>query len=111
MTNQAGLAGVSMDAVDRKLIANPVLHDKSNNLLLDRPTDTSADRDVRYADGTVVKQRKTTDQGMTYADTQRYIVYKPDPNTIDSISGTVDARGYLEWLNKNHYGLENLIVH
>jgi hypothetical protein len=51
----------------------------------------------------VVKQRKTTDQGMTYTDTQTFITYKPVPTTSDNISGTVDAKAYLVWLNAHGY--------
>ncbi len=109
MVDQAIAAGVQMDEPSRTIIANPVLHDKSSNLLTGAPdggpTATSEDRDVRYADGTVVRQRQTTYELMTYADTLPFITYKPDPNSIDNISGTVDAKAYLQWLKDNGYDL------
>lgn len=112
MVDQATAAGVSMQtltASDRTIIANPVLHDKSSNLLFGAPsggpTPTSEDRTVRYADGTTVKQRQATSFGMTYADTQPFITYKPNPNTLDSISGTVDMSSYVGWLKSNGYAI------
>jgi hypothetical protein len=59
--------------------------------------------------GTVVKQRKATTGLMTYADTVPFITYKPDPNTFDNISGTVDAKAYIQWLNDHGYNI-NMIV-
>lgn len=111
ITNQAKAAGVKVDEPNTDLISNPVLHDKSSNLLIGVPTATSEDRKVRYANGTVVKQRRTTDQGMTYADTQNFITYTAEPHTLDSISGTVDAKAYVHWLNAHGYGLANRTVH
>jgi len=109
MVDQATAAGVNMDEPNRTIIANPVIHDKSSNLLAGAstggPTAWSEDRDVRYADGSVVKQRGTTDQVMTYADTVPFITYDPNPNTADNISGTVDMEGYLNWLNANGYNI------
>ncbi|MBW7897036.1 MAG: DUF2235 domain-containing protein, partial [Opitutaceae bacterium] len=112
MVDQATAAGVQMQtltASDRTIIANPVIHDKSSNLLAGAstggPTAWSEDRDVRYADGSVVKQRRTTDQVMTYADTVPFITYDPNPNTADNISGTVDMEGYLNWLSANGYNI------
>ncbi|HRQ55934.1 MAG TPA: hypothetical protein PLN31_00815 [Azoarcus taiwanensis] len=46
---------------------------------------------------------------MNWGDTLAYIAYKLDPNTLDSIAGTVDMRGYLEWLSQNGYDI-NMIV-
>ena len=87
--------------------ANPVLHDKSNNLLhgadTGGPTATSEDRDVRYRDGSVDKQRKETLSVMSYADTVQFIKYKPNPNAQDEIAGTVDMKGYLQWLNHHDH--------
>ncbi|NMG03989.1 RHS repeat-associated core domain-containing protein, partial [Azoarcus taiwanensis] len=109
MVDQAKAAGVNMDEPNRTIIANPVIHDKSSNLLSGAPTGGptawSEDRDVRYADSSVVKQRQTTDQGMTYADTVPFITYDPNPNTANNISGTVDMEGYLNWLNANGYNI------
>ncbi|MET3119461.1 RHS repeat-associated protein, partial [Undibacterium sp. GrIS 1.8] len=109
MLDQANAAGVKMgsDPSINTIISNPVLHDKSSNLLSGAPdggpTATSEDRDVRYTDGTTVKQRDATTGLMTYADTVKYITYKSNPNTSDYISGTVDAKAYLQWLNDHGY--------
>ena len=90
-------------------VSNPVLHDSSNNLLNGAsdggPTAISEDRNVIYADGTVVRQRKATSGTMTYADTVKYITYKANPLTFDLISGTVDAKAYIQWLKANGYNI------
>lgn len=112
MVGQANLAGVKM--LDRPLlhtiIANPVLHDASSNLIhgadAGGPTATSEDRDVRYRNGTVEKQRSTTLGVMSYADTLQYIKYKPNPNVRDNIAGTVDMKDYLQWLNEHGYAID-----
>lgn len=110
MVDQATAAGVKMDDPSRTIIANPVLHDKSSNLLFGAPeggpTATSEDREVRYMDGTTAKQRKANTFGMSWADTTQFITYKTDPNSIDNISGTVDMKGYLQWLKDNHYDID-----
>jgi RHS repeat-associated protein len=112
MVNQATLAGVKMQALgtsDLTVIADPVIHDKSQNLLFGAPTggptSTSEDRQVRYADGTAARQRNVTTGFMIYNDTLPFIQYKADPNTRDSIAGTVDAKAYLQWLNDHHYDI------
>ncbi|HEX8604749.1 MAG TPA: hypothetical protein VF774_19050 [Pseudoduganella sp.] len=109
MVDQAKLAGVKIKEPDRTIIANPVLHDKSFNLMSDAPgggpTDSSEDRNVNYGDGTTVRQRKQTSGLMTYADTTQFITYKPNPLSYDSISGTVDTKGYLAWLNEHGYNI------
>ena len=91
-------------------IPNPVLHDPSINLIngadTGGPTAISEDRDVRYRNGMVDKQRKTTLGVMSYADTLQFIKYKPNPNSRDSIAGTVDMRGYLKWLNDHGYNID-----
>jgi hypothetical protein len=97
------------------LIANPVFHDKSSHFSAAAPPPASygEDRDVRLANGSTVKQRQMTDLGqrMTYADTLKYMTYYPNPLAFDNISGHVDAKKYLEWLNKNGYGLESINVY
>lgn len=111
MVRQANLAGVSMNDQPslHTISANPVLHDKSNNLLhgadTGGPTATSEDRDVRYRDGSVDKQRKEKLSVMSYADTVQFIKYKPNPNAQDEVAGTVDMKGYLQWLKKNKYDI------
>lgn len=115
MVDQATLAGVKMNDQPslHTIAANPVLHDKSNNLLhgadTGGPTATSQDRDVRYLNGTVEKQRKTTLGVMSYADTVQFIKYKPNPNAQDEIAGTVDMKGYLQWLDEHKYRI-NLTI-
>ena len=42
---------------------------------------------------------------MSYEDTVPFINYKANPNTIDSISGTVDAAAYLQWLDTHGYNI------
>jgi len=113
MIDQANLAGLKMNEPNRNVIANPVLHDKSSNLISGAegggPTATSEDRDVRYLDGRVEKQRKMTLDVMSYADTVQFIKYKANPNTRDEIAGTVDMKGYLQWLNNHGYKI-NLTI-
>lgn len=36
---------------------------------------------------------------MRWTDTTEFITYKSNPNDNDSISGTVDMKAYLQWLN------------
>lgn len=99
----------TLTASDSTIIANPVLHDKSANLLFGAPeggpTPTSEDREVRYMDGTTAKQRQANTFGMSWADTTPFITYKSDPNSIDNISGTVDMKGYLQWLKDHDYDI------
>lgn len=57
----------------------------------------------------------TTGAGMTWADTQKYINYLPavtldKGQTVrlprgDFVTGTVDMKGYLDWLNRNGYNI------
>lgn len=116
MSDQAVLAGVKMDQgkLSRTIIANPVLHDKSANLLSQDggPSPGTEDRDVRYTDGKVVKQRASTTGVMKYSDTVKFIQYAGNPNTNDNISGTVDVAKYLAWLNDpaNGFGKINMTV-
>lgn len=110
MVDQAKAAGVKMSNPENIIIADPVLHDKSTNLLFGAPdggpTVTSEDRDVRYMDGTIAKQRQANTFGMSWGDTTPFITYKADPNSIDNISGTVDMNAYLQWLNEHHYDID-----
>ncbi len=92
------------------IIANPVLHDKSNAIRDGAPTARSEDRTVRYLDGATTTQRQMTGTGMTNADTGQFITYDPIRSRPDNVTGTVDTRGYLHWLNANGYGLTNLTV-
>jgi RHS repeat-associated protein len=111
MVDQAIAAGVKMNDAPslHSIIANPVLHDKSSNLLSGAatggPTASSEDRDVRFMDGSTAKQRQANISGMRWADTTQFIAYKADPNTSDSISAKVDMSAYLQWLNDHGYGI------
>jgi len=112
MVGHANMAGVQMlDSQSlHTTIANPVMHDASSNLIngadTGGPTATTEDRDVRYNNGMVEKQRKTTLGVMSYADTLQFIKYKSNPNSRDSIAGTVDMKGYLQWLNDHGYNID-----
>lgn len=91
-------------------VTDPVLHDKSSNLMNGAenggPTSYSADRDVIYANGTVVKQRNATSGTMSYVDTVPFITYKANPLTSDYISGTVNMNDYLQWLKAHGYDIK-----
>jgi len=112
MVSQAEQAGVQMKAVDNTIIANPVIHDKSNNQgqSPDRPVDpynppaatTNDNRTVRYMDGSTTAQTQMTGTGMTTSDTYPFITNKFGS---DSSVGTVDMAGYLSWLNQHGYGI------
>ena len=52
-----------------------------------------------------------TGTGMTNADTEQFITYDPTRSRPNNVTGTVDMRGYLKWLNDHGYGLESLTVH
>jgi hypothetical protein len=43
---------------------------------------------------------------MSYVDTLQFIKYKSNPNSRDSIAGTVDMKGYLQWLNDHGYDID-----
>src|SRR5690606_14924346 len=89
MVDHANAAGVDLKpltAEQTTIIANPVLHDRSTNLLQGSPTATSEDRTVRYLDGSTEKQRQADTFGMNWKDTLAFITYKPAPNTLDSIA-------------------------
>jgi hypothetical protein len=124
MVEQAKAAKVPMgDSPLRVMEANPVIHDKSDNQYA--PTGAPVapvieDRKVLYRNGTTTTQAAMKDIGMSWADTLRFISYLPAdgpfidgyvtrvPRT-DYVTGTVDMRGYLKWLNENGYNL-NMIV-
>jgi hypothetical protein len=90
------------------VVTNPVLHDSSSNLIFGAPTGGptawSEDRELIYTNGTKVKERHVNSGTMTYADTVEFISYLANPNTYDNISGTVNAKAYIAWLNTNHLG-------
>jgi uncharacterized protein (DUF2235 family) len=108
MVNQATAAGLTMGSPPDSIIANPVLHDKSDSILTGAPAPGAEDRTVRYRDGSTTTQRQMVlSQGMSFADTQQYINYLPvnDPRRRQFVTGTVDMAGYLQWLNANGYGI------
>jgi hypothetical protein len=103
------------------IIANPVIHDKSDNQYstTGNPWPGAEDRTVRYQNGTTTTQKNMAGTGMTFADTQKLISYLPPgingDGTItrvpraDFVTGTVDMKAYLDWLNANGYNI-NLTV-
>ena len=113
-------------------IANPVIHDKSDNQYANdtiaKPGDSDEDRTVTYADGSQVKQKDMTATGMIWQDTQNFISYNPggaatltpasNGGTItnyaekpaDATVGNVDMAKYLDWLGKHGYTLGDLQV-
>ncbi|MCS0581074.1 DUF2235 domain-containing protein [Massilia pinisoli] len=122
MIGQAVNAGVPIHATAGTISANPVLHDKSDNQYT--PTGAPAayeeDRQVRYRDGTTTTQRNMGgDIKMHFSDTTQFISYLPgttdaDGNQVrnprpDFVTGSVDMRAYLAWLNQNGYRI-NLTV-
>ncbi|MDB5727560.1 MAG: repeat-associated core protein, partial [Noviherbaspirillum sp.] len=103
-------------------IANPVLHDKSNNQFstTGSPSPIYEDRAVTYLNGKVTTQMNMTGTRMTFADTGQFISYLPPDGPFvdgvftriprkDFVTGTVDMKRYLEWLNANGYNI-NLTV-
>lgn len=117
MVEQAKAAGVKMgdSSLLHTIIANPVVHDKSDNIIGGVPGPYGEDRQVRYRNGTNTTQRKMAfSSGMSNADTTKFIKYFPrDPlsrawQQQQDLwqTGTVDMRGYLAWLNANGYNLQ-----
>jgi hypothetical protein len=83
-------------------------------ILAGSPTTKAEDREIRFRDGTKSKMRTTTfPDGMSYADTQQFIQCLPvnDPRRHQFVTGTVDMKGYLSWLNAHGYGLDDMTVH
>jgi hypothetical protein len=113
MVSQATKAGVRMKPYSETISANPVLHDKSDNQYSNTGPDPKIeDREVHFQDGRRTTITKMTGAGMTFLDTQRYINYLPTKKGSlmrtprpDYVTGTVDMRGYFDWLNdpKNGY--------
>lgn len=132
MIKQAELAGVKMLPSPNSTIPNPVLHDKSDNQYardtVAKPADSNEDRTVSYQDGSTVKQKDMTTDGMTWLDTQNFITYNPagvgtreeqSNGTIketyaekpaDASAGTIDMTAYLAWLKAHGYTLGDLQV-
>lgn len=109
MVEQATAAGVQMDTaqLERSIVSNPVIHDKSSNLFATTgpaPTGSSEDRVIRFRDGSAPRQRAAlVGSGTGYKDTVKYITYSANPR--GNVAGTVDMTGYLQWLNQNGYAI------
>jgi RHS repeat-associated protein len=123
MVDQGRKAGVKMTVPDSTIIANPVLHDKSDNQLSTdgSPSAIYEDREVRYMDGKTTSQMAMKDTGMTFADTGQFISYLPADGPFvdgkvlriprpDFVTGTVDIKRYLEWLNLNGYNINLRVI-
>lgn len=109
MVEQAKAAEVSMRPLETELsqiASSTVLHDHSTNLLSDGPRPGSEDRLIRYLDGSTVRQREADNLTLNWSQTEEFITYRSNPNSIDSVAGEVDAASYLEWLEKNHYSVQ-----
>jgi len=112
------------------IIANPVIHDKSDNQYardtVAKPSDSDEDRTVTYRDGSTVKQKDMSTAGMRWLDTQEFITYNPGgaatitpasnggsittyaPKPADASVGKVDMAAYLTWLKDHGYTLGDL---
>ena len=112
MVEQAEAAGVKMTSTPSTIIPSPVIHDKSGSILTGAPGPNADDRVVRFGDGSSARQRDMRfTSGMSWVDTQQFISYLPenDPQRPGFITGTVDMRSYLSWLNNSGYDI-NLAV-
>jgi hypothetical protein len=93
---------VDMDKVSEKgwdVVTAPLLHDSRTTFVL-----YWFDREVFYADGSSVYQKKKNDAGsMTYQDTLAFITDKPGDPESDRVQGYVDIVGYCKWLNDHAY--------
>jgi RHS repeat-associated protein len=122
MMDQAKAAGIKMtdSPLLHTIVANPVLHDKSDNQYSTKGAPVAPgieDRSVNYRNGKTSTQMAMTGAGMTWSDTQTFISYLPavkldDRGSVvrfpsgDYVTGTVDMRRYLDWLNKNGYNID-----
>ena len=116
MVQQAKDAGVQVGDAStlHSVIANPVIHDKSDNILTGAPAVGAEDRAIHYRDGSSTRARQMAfTDGMSYTDTEPFLHYLPtdDPARLSFVTGTVDMKGYLNWLTKNGYDLGDLTVH
>lgn len=120
MVDQAKSAGVRMSPAPATIIANPVLHDKSDNQYSTKGSPVAPgieDRQVRYQNGTTSRQMSMENTGMTWANTQKFISYLPPDGAFfegqiarvpraDYVTGKVDMADYLSWLNQNGYHID-----
>jgi RHS repeat-associated protein len=125
MVQQAKAAGLKMTEPRSDIIAQPVIHDKSDNQYCTSgpgcPIPKGEDRQVTYGNGTSTTQRQMVlPKGMNHSDTARFIRYLPPQWDAEgkitrtpgdnSVTGTVDMKRYLEWLRGHGYDLGNLQV-
>lgn len=102
-------------------LANPVIHDKSDNQYSTSRSGAPIapgieDRTVHYLNGTSTTQMAMTGTGMTWADTQQFISYLRAVGPLDKgqyvfplgpdfVKGTVNIKGYLNWLKQHGYNI------
>lgn len=120
MLQQATLAKVELKDQDISVVANPVLHDKSDGIQTGAPGSTTDDRQVSYSNGTTVRQRAMAGTGLTYAEIvkESFITYTPRadlPTNVHSKimgneTGTVNMDRYRAWLLLNGYDLGKLKI-
>jgi RHS repeat-associated protein len=125
MVQQAKTAGVKMAEPRNDIIANPAIHDKSDNQYCTSgpgcPLPNGEDRRVNYGNGTSTTQRQMVlPKGMNHSDTGQFIRYLPAEWDAEgkvmrmpgnnNVTGTVHMKRYLEWLRGHGYDLGNLQV-
>ncbi|WP_265280956.1 phospholipase effector Tle1 domain-containing protein [Verminephrobacter aporrectodeae] len=135
MVEQARSAGVEMSKKPIDMPPNPVLHDKSANIIHGKISDLIVeDREVRYADGRKMEQLKMPNTGLTHAEIEKYGFisyrprdqvreinqkYNPDDSNPDNRekyiyttdeTGVVNMKGYRDWLLGNGYDLGNMNI-
>ena len=108
MVGQAQKAGVKMNATNIVVPANPIIHDKSDNIQRGEPLlepgffEKSEDRVVRYMDGKKTTQRRMADKttagqkpGLAYQNIpiEGVINYTDRAKLDRDTNGTVDAQG------------------
>jgi RHS repeat-associated protein len=134
MVTQATLAGVAMQSASPLPTGSAALHDKSNAMQvgdprlrppIPSPTSTTTtyyraeDREVRGAvRGNTQRTMGFNNNSMTNADTHQFIAYRPrtldqrgqgtatDASTFDQKTGTVDLKGYVDWLREHGYAFD-----
>jgi hypothetical protein len=122
MVQQAQVAGIKMadSSPLHILVANPVIHDKSDNVFSTSPTGGPAaeleDRTVHYQNGPGTTQMAMTGTGLTWADTQQFISYLHAVGPLDKgqyiyplrsdfVKATVNMQAYLNWLKQHGYNI------
>jgi hypothetical protein len=86
-------------------VDNPLRHSSKINFFVD-----GYDREMTYADGSKVDQKKKRDAArMTYDDTLPFITDKEGTPSKDKVEGYVDMVGYCKWLNDHSYFKEKTV--